>query len=306
MKPLLASTDSSIILARSTLKADAVAGSSVTLQLVNNAGFADAAFVVIGELGSELAELQQINQAVTAGSNIRVATLVRDHPEGTPVVVFRYNKRKFYGSETQGGTYTELSGSPIAIGVDNPQGTYMEYTGSTYNYFKATYYNSTTVEETDKDDLTGQAADQSTRYCTIWDIRLQAGLTQNPYISDGRLERKRLQAENLVNSYIGNKYVLPLTYVPGMVQIITTLLAAGYVDFEEYGADGLGVKWLGEAKGMLKAIQEGSQTLFDADQIQLPTLTDGGGFAMEGKPDTDGSDSSGEDSPAMFRKDMKF
>ena len=42
------------------------------------------------------------------------------------------------------------------------------------------------------------------------------------------------------------------------------LLAAGYLDYQEYGAEGQGVKWLGEARGLLKSIQKGAQRLIDS------------------------------------------
>src|SRR4051794_23603959 len=100
MKSLIAVTDDFIKGERSTLAADVAAGSNVTLTLENNDGLATTDFIVIGVEGSEGAELQQINQAVTAGTSVRVGTLKFAHKAGEPVVRFRYNQRKFYGSLT--------------------------------------------------------------------------------------------------------------------------------------------------------------------------------------------------------------
>src|SRR4051794_9405442 len=91
----------------------------------------------------------------SGSTNVRVGTLKFAHKAGEPVVKYRYNQRRFYGSLTATGSYSELttSGSPIAIQVDDPQGTTLEYTGDEgYAYFKATYWNSATSEETDDDD----------------------------------------------------------------------------------------------------------------------------------------------------------
>src|SRR4051812_5179331 len=137
----------------------------------------------------------------------------------------------------------------------------------------ATYYNSTAAEETDIDDAQAVAGDQSGRYATLWAIRKHAGLAGNPLYSDYRLEIKRKQAENEIDSAIMGRYVLPLSEVPGLISRICELLAAGYIDYEEFGKDGEGVKWLGEARALLKAIQNGTQRLIGSDKTELTVNT---------------------------------
>src|SRR5829696_4328975 len=227
MRQFLAPTEEWIKTEIGTLNADATAGSNVTLTLINNDGLAQNDYIVIGHEGSELAELELINQAVTAGASVRVATLKFNHKAGEPIVKYGYNQRKFYGSLTEAGSYAELTsdGSPVNIQVDDPQGTLFEYTGSTYTYFKATYSNSTAAEETDIDDAVAVAGDQSGRYATLWAIRKHAGLAGNPLYSDVRLETKRKQAENEIKSAIMARYVLPLSEVPELITRICELLA---------------------------------------------------------------------------------
>lgn len=279
MRTLLAPTEDFIKLERTQLDADATAGSNVTLTLLNNSGMAENTFIVIGREGSEQAELQKINQAVTAGTSVRVATLVFPHKKGDEVTVYRYDKRKFYGATTATGSYSELTsdGSPVAIQVDDPQGTRIEYAGDTYTYFKSTYYNSVTGLETSQTDSEAVLADETVRYCSLYAIRVQAGLTNNPYIGDGRVEAKRLQAENEVNSIVFRLYSLPFAEIVPLITRVTVLLAAGYIDFEEYGPDGQGVKWLGEARAILNQISEGTRNLIASDGTELTrlTLTDG-------------------------------
>ena len=285
------------------LDADASAGSSVSLTLVSNIGFSDNDFICIGYEGNELAELVQINQAVTAGTSIRVDTLKFNHKKGEPITLFRFNKRKFYGSTTSGGSYTELTsdGSPKDIQVDDPMGTFIEYTGTTYNYFKSTYYNSETTTESDIDDSEAVAGDESLRYASIYGIRKMAGLAGNPRYSDGRIEDKRKNAENEIDSSIMARYVLPLPEVPGIITQICELLAAGYIDFEEFGGEGQGVKWLGEARGLLKSIQKGTQALLGSDKIELPRNLKVG--TISGYPD---GSTTGTSEDRIFRIDDKF
>lgn len=271
MRSLTAPTEPFIKTERTRLSADATAGTNVELTLENTDGVAADAFVVIGHEGSELAELEQINDPVASATSVRVALLKFNHQKGEPVTVYRYNQRKFYGSTSANGTYLELTsdGSPKDIQVDDPQGTTLEYTGDTATYFKATYYNSETSEETAIGDSVAAEADESTRYASLWAIRKHAGLAGNPLYSDFRMEMKRRQAENEINSAIGSRYTLPLGEVPPLLSYICELMAAGYIDYEEFGADGQGGKWLGEARALLKAVQGGTQLLLGADGVEL-------------------------------------
>lgn len=302
MKTLIAPTEPFVIIEETKLDADVSAGSSVSLTLENNDQIADNTYLVIGRRGDELCELEQVNASPSGNTDAQVATLKFNHKKGEPVAIIRYNQRKFYGCATETGTYVELTsdGSPKDIQVDDPQGTLLEYTGSTYTYFKSTYYNSETDEETDIADAEAVLADESLRYSTIYAIRKHAGLAGNPLYPDSRIETKRKQAENEINSVIFAKYTLPLTEVPALLTQICELLAAGYIDFEEFGKDGEGVKWLGEARALLKAIAKGNQILIGADGTELTRQTEVG--RLSGYPNNSTVDA--ED--RIFSIDDKF
>lgn len=279
MKTLLAPTEDFIKIASSKLAATATAGTSVVITLQNTDGFLVNDFAAIGWEGSEQGELCQIT-AVT-GETITVATLKLSHLQDEPIRKYLYNARKFYGCATVSGFYVELTGygSPMAIAVDDPQGSYLEYTGSEgYIYFKSTYFNTTTSSESDIANANAVLANDSGRYCSIYAIRKQAGLTNNPFVTDERIEINRKRAENEVNSYINSKYIIPLVNtlgvaeVPFMIENCTTLLAAGYIDYQEFGADGQGVKWLGESRAILKNLQKpGGQQLIGSDNMEMQT-----------------------------------
>lgn len=271
MRTFIAPTEDYIKLERTKLAADATAGSNVSLTLENNNGIIENIYIVIGQEGSEKAELQQVNQAVTVGQGVRVATLLFAHKAGEPVTVYRYNKRKFYGATTADGSYTELTsdGSPKTIEVDDPQGTKFEYTGTTYLYFKSTYYNSTDTVETDEDESDAVPGDQTGRYASIYGIRKMAGFTENRFINDERFEGKRTEAESEINSSIFARYALPLSEVPPLLRYVCECLAAGYLHFEEYGPEGDAVKKLGEGRGILNQIKKGTQILLDSNLQEL-------------------------------------
>jgi phage gp36-like protein len=288
MKTLLAVTEDFIKRERGCLRDAASAGSNVAIPVDSAQGVAAGDYLVVGFEGNELAEMCLVTDVTN--TTITVGTLKFNHVEGEPFVVYRYNKRKFYGATSAAGSYTELTadGSPADISVDDPQGTLLEYSGSTYTYFKATYYNSTTTEESDIDEADAVYGDESTRYASVYAIRKHAGLAGNPRYSDLRIETKRKQAENEINSVLAAKYVLPLAEVPPLLSNICELLAAGYIDYEEFGKDGEGVKWLGEGRALLKTIQKGTQLLIGADGTELTRNTKVG--VLDGYPNNEDTD----------------
>lgn len=283
------------------LDADASPGSNVSLTVKNNSGFSNTDYIVIGNEGSELCEMVQINSAVT-DNTIQVIALKFAHKKGEPIVRYRYNSRKFYGATSQNGVFTELTsdGSPVPIKVDEPQGTFIEYTGDTYTHFKATYYNSTTTAETSIEDAIASIADETNRYASLYAIRKHAGLYGNPFYSDFRIEMKRKQAENEIDSMIYARYALPLTEVPALISYVCELLTAGYIDYEEFGAEGEGVKWLGEARAILKDIKDGTRILIGTDGVEEARRENVG--RIVGLP----NDTTKQDQGYMFTRDKIF
>lgn len=305
MRTLIAPTEDIIKVERSRLAADATAGTNVSLNLENNDSIVQYDYIVIGYEGSELCEIQQVNAAVTAGHTVQVATLKFNHGKNEPITKYRFNQRKFYGSLTEGGSYVELTadGSPKNIQVDDPMGTILEYTGiEGYTHFKSTYYNSQTSTETAIGDSDAVAGDQTGRYTSLYAIRKHAGLQGNPFYSDARIETKRKQAESEINSVIFSQYTLPLAEVPALLGQICELLAAGYIDYEEFGADGQGGKWLGTARALLKAISEGRQRLIGVDGTELPVSL-ASTSAISSYPDTVDND---EGPGRMFTTRQEF
>lgn len=292
MKVLIATTEDFIKRQRTKISGDILPGNDVVIPVLNSDGFTAGQFVALGYEGSELAELCQVT--ATTDLSVTVSVVKLEHKADEPLVIYRFNKRKFYGSLTQGGSYTELvtSGSPATITVSDPQGTYFEYTGNEgYIYFKSTYFNSSTAEETDISESDAILADESLRYCSLYAIRKQAGLTNNPFITDGMVETYRRRAENEIDSYINSRYILPLinssgvNEVPFLIENCATLLAAGYFDYQEFGKDGEGVKWLGEARAILKKLQTpGGQQLLGSDHQEMQTRTLSSGIVSY--PDT--------------------
>lgn len=280
----------------------ATAGSTVQITVENNQGFSANDYVVLKTPGNDQAHIAKIS-SVSANNKITVDTLKHNLYVGDEVIKILFNKMKFYG-RTATGTYTEmtLDGSPKDIEVDNPNGTLFEYTGTEgYIYFKVTYYNSTTAEETSITESNEVSADQSLRYCSIYSIRKIAGLVDNEFVTDERVESKRKIAESEINSVISLRYSLPLTTIPDYIKEITMLLAGGYLSIEEFGDKGGGIDMVNQAKSYLKSIQKGENRLIDISTGEELSRNNGG--VLSGYPDSSTEDTNDD---VKFKMNQTF
>lgn len=278
MKTLSAPIEEFIKTIKTEVTTDVVAGSDKVIAVKNGNDFAVNDYIIVGVLGKEISEIAKIT--VVSGNDITVGTLNLAHSDGDPITKVLFNQRKLYGCATETGTFVEIETKDIE--VDSPQGTHFEYTGD-YIYFKCTYYNEHTTEESSIDDAVAVLGGESDRYCSIDAIKKQAGLLENPYTNNADVERKRSAAENEIDSAIGHIYSLPLSEIPALIENVTILLAAGYLDYQEFGSESGGVKWLGEARGILKNIEKGTRRLLGSDKVELTRLSGG---RLKGYPDS--------------------
>lgn len=238
MITLVASLEDTVLTEKTFFSADEAAGQT-TLSSENSQGFAANDYVILGYKGSETAEVRQLSSGATDTTLVVAATSFA-HQKGEPITKILFNKRKFYRSTSKTGSYTHLSseGSPVAIEVDRPDGTYFEdSTGSTSNWYKATYYNSYTATETDIEDATPTAAGNAEFYTSIYKIKKEAGFVNNDSIESENVARHRDAAQSQVDGSLAIRYSVPLSPVPKLITHITTLLAAGLLLAEEYGVE---------------------------------------------------------------------
>jgi hypothetical protein len=119
-----------------------------TLNLQNSQGFSQSQWVVVGKLGDEQAEIQQINAPVTVNNQLTVTALKFPHGLDTPVTVINFNQARFYSGVSSLGPFTLLITLPIT--PDRSDGTlYYDTTGTANTWYKTTLYNSQSGIETD-------------------------------------------------------------------------------------------------------------------------------------------------------------
>lgn len=270
-------------------------------------------FIRIGRRANEKTEIRRI-QSISGNVITLVTALTNDHPRLEEVVRMYYDQRKLYRETSQGsGLYSAVTGitNPKDIEIDNPDGTlFQDPNGSQSLRYKATYVNSFDTTETDPDDSDPIYGGDAGSYTSIQDIRDEAGFTDNPNISDRDVLRERKKATDEVNSALKIVYILPLSYIPEIINDITRLLAAGRLLSSQYAGiepmyERIGKIKLQEGRELLEKITSRKIVLLDADQNQLSRISTS---RVEGWPDSTTKDATLENSggDVKFRSMMEF
>ena len=287
------------------LTADASAGSNVILSVDNNQGFSVDDLIIIKKAGREKSEKEKVT-TITDSDKITVETLRMNHLEDEEIRKVPYDQVKLTYCDTETGTYTDVA-DWSDINYDDLV-TYIDHlAGTSSTYYKAVFRNSVTGRESGVSDVFQAASDS--HYCTINDILEEAGFLNNRYIEPERVYRTRASAEAEVKGSISSVYVLPLDKTCELTEIITKLLAAGWLMWQEYGeeasgTDKDGIAKVKEARSMLKAIRNGNLPLLDSSDTE-PTKK---GSSLSGWPNDTTKDADEEDAGGdiSFRIKQKF
>jgi len=152
-----------------TVLTDPVNSAATNLPVKSSQEVTATEYIFVGEPGKEKTELTSVT-AVVDVLNLTVPALSYSHSEGDAVITSRWNKIKIYRATSLTGTYTEIGASPIDLDPDNPDNTtnYEDTAGLATDYYKISYYNSTTTVESDKSDpIPGSGITRKTvRYIT--------------------------------------------------------------------------------------------------------------------------------------------
>lgn len=107
-------------------------------------------------------------------------------------------------------------------------------------------------------------------YCTVEDVKDEASMSDNPFLTDEEVTKKIKNAESVINGFIITKYSVPFEddAVPYLINHIAVQLAAGMILKKDYGPMAPGDSKDGQAKhddamDLLMKLQKGTITLTD-------------------------------------------
>lgn len=305
------------LLETSQLNADAAAGQAViTPKNVEGFGSADAdKYMIVGEPGSEQAEIREVS-SLTATTITFSANLTFTHRRFEKVLKLFGNQIKVYRAPNVNGkppaddAYTNIA--TVSIQPDQEFVEFNDPTGGSDFWYKQTYYNSASLGETDKADSVAVRGGDFGHFATLWEIRSEAGMQNNPELTDEIISDRRDDAESEVKGAItAAGYTLPFAAdipTPPTVKNATKLLAAGYILLQDYGVLSEGSNKEGNAKvrlarEILKQIRDREVVLLDITEAQISA-----GNQIKGWPDDSTKDASAEDAGGkrIFRISDKF
>lgn len=125
-----------------------IAAAGTSMSVLDNNGFADDDWFIIGEPGDEKTEECDVNGAVTLGTAITVTnTLKFAHEVDAPVNRIWERKILIYGASSDGGSLTAIvdTGAALSIQWDKPYTEYvLKTTDTAYAYYVVKFYDGTT------------------------------------------------------------------------------------------------------------------------------------------------------------------
>ncbi len=264
--------DSSNRIEVSALDADAPIGSTA-LTLRNNQGFAVNDYVLIGTPGNDGAEITTLTSVNVNMVGVVVPATKLQHLRYEGFIKLFGNQAKVYRASNVNGTQPLDASFAVSTTITlEPDQSYTDYTdatgGSAY-WYKFTYYNSTSLGETNLADSVAVRGGGYGAYCSLDDIREEAGFKNAQYITDSMVDAKRVAAQAAIDTALGGFYTVPFTSpVNPFIADITRRLAAGYLLLEQYGAFGTlntqnGQSKIDRAMADIKYLQSGQGTLKD-------------------------------------------
>lgn len=263
--------DTTNVAEQAELSADALTGQAV-VSVVNADGIAVNSYLLLGTPGSENSDLVQV-QSISGNDLTLTANLDHKKYKGDKVLVLKANQFRVYrAANVDGSIPLDASFSLLAtssIQEDQVNTEYTDTNGGSGYWYKFTYYNSTSGSESALANATAVRGGNYGYYTTVEEVRKEAGLQNNRFITDADIFRRIVNSQSEVNASLAIAgYSLPLTTVPSMVNNITTLLAAGYILLTNQGPEYEGTNKEGNAKlkmakDMLKQLETTNVQLID-------------------------------------------
>ncbi|HVB24123.1 MAG TPA: hypothetical protein VNG51_19450 [Ktedonobacteraceae bacterium] len=278
-----------------------------SLPVGNSASFSGGGYVIIGSLGSSVSEMQTATSPVSSTAIPLSATTSLPHNFNDLVTLLFGNQIRVYRANDVSGNGTQPPDADfslittINITPNSASTQYTDATGVAGQWYKFTYYNSTTTSET---DLSSSNAAQTgvVHIASTDQVRNAAGFRTNAKVTDDIINEFRDAAEKEVLGSLAAVYTLPLPQPtnPIVVEIVKNI-AAGELMHEEYLEVSPSMAAEGEAKASTARNGGGSHTslaeLVDREVILMDanyneeTIDEAHGFG--GWPDETTQDTSG-------------
>lgn len=260
---------------------------------VDNAAEFTSGYLLLGAIGSKSAELLA-NTSVDSGITIALTSnAVLNHNQYDPVYCLYGNQLNIYRAANVDGTQPADSAFSLLDTIDidpNDEATlYTDDNGGGDYWYKFTYFNSGNNHETDLASSRAVRGSFTVAYCSLDEIRREAGFKFATYITDDQIDEKRQRAQDEINGALDEFYDTPLQPpINDFLKGITIRLAAGYLRQAQFSQNANkavnGTDMITNAQADLKNLILKERVLVTKDGKSLAGV--GGSGRADGWPDS--------------------
>jgi phage gp36-like protein len=205
-----------------------------------------------------------------------------------------YRAPDFNGTVPADDQFTVLT--TRTIDPDQQSTYYSDSVGSSDFWYRYTYFNPLTLEETPLTAFDAFRGDDFAHYASLAEIRNEAGFKNATNLPDSDIEQQRRAAEAEINASLSGAYTVPFNPVPEIIHTLTTQLASALLLSKAYGQTS-------SSKQLLKD----ARTAIDSYRLGASILTDDAGTALSNSESISGYPGTpDDDAPRFFRMADKF
>ncbi|AZZ51427.1 hypothetical protein [Rathayibacter festucae] len=259
---------------RGELAAAAPAGAT-SLTVRSTEGFLPGHTIYVGALSREGCERVVIANATDPTVLTLLTPLTLNHSQFEPVtsvvgdLIHIYRAANIDGSVPADDFFTVLA--TRNIDPDQLSSFYTDAGGSSAFWYRSTYYNATTNDETALSNSEPVRGDDFGHYATIAAIRSEAGFSGATNLSDLDVDQQRRAAETEINSTLSLAYTVPFKPVPDAIRVLTEKLAAAMLLTNAYGDVNPYALRLKDARAAVTAHASSGASIVDEDGNSLNT-----------------------------------
>lgn len=266
---------------RTELSADFTTGTSV-LKVVSSEGFKAGQIVYVGNLSREGCEKAVIASVADETTINLTEALKLPHKPFEPVQAVLGDQVRVYRAANVNGQRPDPDVFSVLatreINADHYSTYYSDSDGSSNYWYAFTYFNATTLDESNLTDSVAVRGDDFGHYASITEIRVEAGFEKAFKLKDSTIDQQRRAAEAEINAALGGVYSVPFSPVPEIIHTLTIQLATALLLTFAYGSTRTNKEKLEAARKAINEYKERKSVLTDENGIELTSSGSVTGF----------------------------
>ncbi|MDQ0825420.1 hypothetical protein QFZ60_001593 [Arthrobacter sp. B2I5] len=260
------------IVERGELSLDSVMGSSVLgVRCVDD--LVAGQTIYVGQLSREGIEKAVIASIADETTISLVEPLQLAHARFEPVTAVLGDSIHIYRAPNVDGTVPSDDQFTIlttrTIDADQTSTYFKDSTGSSAFWYRYTYFNPITLDETPLNAFDAFRGDDFGHYASLSEIRREAGFENAFNLKDAVIDQQRRMAEAEINASLAGAYTVPFTTVPEIIHTLTIQLAAALLLTDAYGQTPGNKQKLQDARAAIAAYRTRSSVLTDGQGVSL-------------------------------------